>query len=88
MTEAWIIVRKERHIDDKYWVCLSKDDAINLALEITTYWQKQYELSSDDINNTLYEGLVFSAIAEDAFRVFVQPQKILLAGESTEQSNY
>ena len=82
MIQAWLVVREEKHIDDKYWVFLRKEDALKVAESVTKFWCDKY--SSGEIDTTLYEDLIFHHNQEDAFRVFVQPQMIRDAGE-TEQ---
>ena len=79
MQQAWIVVREERHIDPRFWVCLERDDALRIASDVTAYWMQQYE--PEEVNRQMYENQIFHCQAEDAFRVYVEPQNILSAGE-------
>ena len=81
MIDAWIVTREEKHVDDCYWVCLQKDDALKIAADVTNYWRAQYEPEADSIDETLYEDQLFHFDAEDCFRVTVQPQAIREPGE-------
>jgi len=38
MKDGFIVVRKEKHLDDKYWVCEDKIDALRIASDVTDYW--------------------------------------------------
>lgn len=82
MLDAWIVTREEKHVDDRHWVCLDKNDALKIAADVTAYWSDQYE--PDSIDETLYEDQIFHFDAEDAFRVVVQPQLIRQPGESAD----
>lgn len=79
MIEAWIVSREEKHIDDRFWVCLTKADALKIAADVTAYWKNAYE--PEEVDETLYEDQVFHFDADDAFRVVVQPQQIREPGE-------
>lgn len=81
MINAWIVVRQEQHIEDKYWLCLERDDALGIASDVTEYWREKYKLDADEVDETLYADLIFNYNAEDAFRVFAQPQQIRERGE-------
>jgi len=35
MKDAWIVVREEKHLDDKFWICLHREDALRIAKEVT-----------------------------------------------------
>ncbi len=84
MIDGFIVVREERHIDDKHWVCHELDDALKIANDVCDYWKNQYEVGSGDgcVDETLYEGLLFHFSAEEAFRVHVEPVEIRAAGEN------
>jgi hypothetical protein len=82
MKAAFIVVREERHIDPKYWVCIDKDDAINIASAVGEYWSRKYCPDEVDIDRTLYEDLIFNVYVEDAYRIFVKPITIRDTGES------
>lgn len=79
MIAAWIVIREEKHLDDRFWVCLTKEDALTIAADVTAYWRAEYEPKA--VDETLYEGQVFHFDAEDGFRVVVQPQSIREPGE-------
>ena len=80
MISAWIVVRQEKHIDDRFWVCLSSDDALRIATDVTAYWKSHYLINEAD--ETLYEDQIYHFDAEDSFHVYVQPQKIREVGEA------
>jgi hypothetical protein len=42
MIEAYLVVREEKHIDDKHWVCLSREDALRIARDVVAHWSKRY----------------------------------------------
>ncbi len=79
MKNAWIVIRYEKHIDDRFWVCLQKDDALKIAADVTAYWKTKYE--PEEVDETLYEDQIFHFDAEDMFRVVVQPQEVRETGE-------
>jgi hypothetical protein len=81
MTDAWIVVRQEKHIDERYWVCVSKEDALKIAADVVAYWTAGYHPDPDCVDTTLYDDQLFHVDAEDAFRVVVQPQQIRDVGE-------
>jgi hypothetical protein len=86
MISAWIVVREERHLDDKFWVCLELDDAIKIANDVTSYWIEKYQPDADLIDDALYENQKFHYDAEDMFRVMVMPQTIRESGETADIS--
>lgn len=79
MQQAWIVVREEKHIDTKFWVCLERDDALRIAEAVTDYWVKRYKPST--VYVALYDNQIFHCQDEENFRVYVVPQNILSAGE-------
>ena len=79
MIDAWIVIREEKHNDDRFWVCLTKDDALKIAADVTAYWVAQY--APEEADETLYADQVFHFDAEDSFCVYVQPQIIRERGE-------
>lgn len=81
MIEAWIVVREEKHVSDKFWVCFDREDALKIATDVTAYWRNGYDPQTDEIDETCYEDLIFHYDAEDQFRVYVQPQQIRERGE-------
>jgi hypothetical protein len=82
MIDGWIVVREEKHIDMKFWVCLNKDDALKIANDVTNYWKEKYDPNPEDVDTELYESLIFNFNADDMFWVYVQPQKINEIGEA------
>ena len=76
MLEAWIVVRKEHHIDDKYWICMVREDAIEIAKEVSAYWVKEYEPEPVDIYTELLVDQIFCTDVDEAFTVDVCPQVI------------
>jgi len=89
MISAWIVVREEKHVDDRFWVCLNKDDALQIARDVTAYCMGLYsedERMKLDVDEELYgdseaERLVFNCTVDDGFSVYVQPQQIREPGE-------
>ena len=86
MKNAWLVVREERHIDPKHWVCLEQADALKIANDVTAYWKKACRPNPKNVDRTLYETQVFHFDAEEAFRVYVQPIQIREPGEVEPQS--
>jgi hypothetical protein len=81
MKTGWIIVREESHVDDKYWICEEKEDALKIARDVSAYWLKEYEPEKEDIDIELYGNLIFNTSTEDGFSVHVSPQTIRSTGE-------
>ena len=81
MKPGWIVVREEKHIDKRFWVCVNKEDALAIARDVTEYWKKVYSPNPDLIDEILYEDLLFNYNAEEKFWVYVKPQAILQEGE-------
>lgn len=71
---GFIVVRKESHIDDKYWVFDNAEEALKVAEDVSNYWLKEY--GDGEIDRTLYEGMLFNLDMDDSFSVTVLPQKI------------
>ena len=69
--QAYIVIRKEKHIADKFWVCEEKADALKIAGDVADYWMNEYQPEETDRTN--YGDLLFHCHAEDAFRVSVEP---------------
>jgi hypothetical protein len=86
MLNGFIVVREESHIEPKYWVCLTLEDAMEIARAVTDYWINQYSPYSPYttfIDTKCYENQLFNYNAEELFRVFVQPQQIREPGETS-----
>ena len=81
MREAWIVVRSEKHFDDKYWVCCTKDDALRIAQDVTAYWRSEYYNQDRDIDEELHSDLVYHYDMEDCFRVHVEPVSLYEPGD-------
>ena len=79
MIGSWIVVRKEKHIDDRFWICLNKDDALKIAFDVSEYWKAKY--NTEAVDEDLYGDQLFNYDAEDSFRVYVKPQQIRESGE-------
>jgi hypothetical protein len=81
MIEAWIVVREEKHVDDKFWVCIDREDTLKIAKDVTEYWKTQYDPQLDEIDETCYGNTIFNYNAEGMFWVYVRPQQIRERGE-------
>ena len=81
MKDGFIVVRKEKHLDDKYWVCEDKIDALRIASDVTDYWMDKYLLSDPDVEMQSYDDQIFRRAKENSFCVTVAPQKIRSTGE-------
>jgi hypothetical protein len=79
MIKSWLVVRKEKHVDDKYWVCLQKDDALAIAGDVSAYWQKQYPLRASDTE--CFGNMTFRCAREECFDVTVFPINVRESGE-------
>jgi len=80
---AWLVIRSEKHVDDKYWVSTGLDDALDIAADVTRYWLTEYDDVikangglDEVVDKTCYGDLEYHCDAEDLFRVAVQPVKI------------
>lgn len=84
MIPAWLVVRKERHVDDRFWVCLSREDALIIARDVAAYWRAYYEPSPEDLDTNLYETLIFNENADcsDRYWVYAMPIMAREAGET------
>lgn len=82
MTQGWIVVREEKHIDDRFWVCLHLEDALRIAADVVKYWLSEYEIAETAVERQCYGEEIFHCESEDGFRVYVIPQTILAAGEN------
>lgn len=87
---GWIVVREERHIDDKFWVCLTREDAVRVAAAVAQEWRDQCGVvpGAPGLDETCYGDQVFHCDVEDCFRVYAQPQSILEAGEAHEPERW
>jgi hypothetical protein len=83
MIDAWMVTRKEKHIDDRFWVCFQKDDALKIAADVIAYWREKYEPGPDQIDEMLYGDQALHFDAEDCFSVVVHAQVVREPGEVT-----
>lgn len=82
MINAYIVVRKQKNVDNKYIVCLNKEDALKIALEISNYWIEFYrDLEKDDIDYNCYGRSIYNCYTAELFSVDVMPQEIKESGE-------
>lgn len=85
MKTAWIVVREEKHIDPKFWVCTEQADALKIATDVTNYWRQEYAAAINEgyeCSEELHELQVFNFDVEDLFRVYVEPVDFREAGET------
>lgn len=87
MIEAWLVVRKEKHVDDKYWVCFEREDALAIAKDVAAYWKKNYKLEDGDVNTKLFSNLVFQEAGYEGelYTVTVEPILLRQKGETWKQ---
>lgn len=83
MKTGWIVIRTEKHVDDKYWVCMKRKDALAIAKDVAEYWRSQYPHFR--VDRTRYGEAIFSRMAEEYFHVYVIPQVIREDGEIAPQ---
>ena len=81
MIDAWLVVREEKHVDMKFWVCLNRDDAIKIAQDVTIYWVEKYRNLNPEVDAVCLDDRIYSFNAEDCFHVYVDPVKIREEGE-------
>lgn len=86
MKTGWLVVSKERHIDDSYTVCLDKNLAIEVAKKITQKWIDVYSTDGRDgrdVDTKAYGHLIYSYAMEGCFSVTIEEISILEnAGEA------
>jgi hypothetical protein len=84
--DGWIVVREERHIEPKFWICFDRADALKIAADVIAYWSEQYEqiIAEGPADTELYGDQILHFDLEDAFYVRVQPQQVRAPGD-TEQ---
>jgi hypothetical protein len=81
MLTAWIVVREEKHVDPKFWVCLEKEDALKIANDVHNYWQEEYGFTYDDCEEIETEDGIFLRWYDDSFSVYVEEIKVREPGE-------
>lgn len=81
MKNAFIVVRDETRIDRRYWVCISKDDAFRIALDVVEYWKGKYPWWNEEFYSDTNEERLFEFLVPDAFSVTVHPITINEPGE-------
>jgi hypothetical protein len=79
MREGYIVVREEKHIDDRFWVCEAREDALALAEALVNHWAAEYD--DEALHDEYFLDAVFSRGVEDRFCVYVIPQAIFEPGE-------
>lgn len=87
MINAFIVLREEKHVDIKTWVCLAREDALKIARDVTDYWVEKYGVDladKDGYDTTLYGDQLFHFQAEE-FYVWVIPQDIREPGETAQE---
>ena len=89
MTPAWIVVRTESHVEDRYWVFERKEDAIFVAKAFVAYWAEKYgPARAGCVDTGLYETLAYHVNMENAFRVYVQPIFVRSPGEIQKEESH
>lgn len=80
MIDGFVVVRVEKHIDDKFWVFKRYFKALKVAEDVVAYWNKEYGVGEDgdttEVDNDLYGDHLFNHVVEDGFHVCIQPQQI------------
>ncbi len=74
MIAGYLVIREQRNIDPKYWVCLDRADALIIAGDVTNYWKKQYD--DGELDNECDDEEIYRYIQEDCFSVIVRTIKI------------
>lgn len=88
MIDAYLVTRKEHHIDDGIWICLDKDDAILIANDVVKYWMSDFNEDDDlEIDRECYGDSIFSTSiswyeGDHIVTVKVSPIKIREKGET------
>jgi hypothetical protein len=82
MLTAFIVIREEKHIDPKYWVCLVRRDALKIARDVTDYWIDHYQPEPEYVDTKLYADQIFNYNCDGAFHVSVESLEIREAGET------
>ena len=82
MINAWATTLKERHGDNKVWVCLVADDAVQIAKNLTSRWLAHYSAREEQLETQLYGDCIYYCYLDDAFSVSVGPTKIRESGEN------
>lgn len=79
MISAYIVVRKEKHVDDRYVVTMDLDDALAIAKSMSDYWSNEY--GNNELDAACYGDAIYSVLEDDAFSVQVFPIQIREKGE-------
>ena len=73
MINAWIVVRSQKDIGNRHWVCLKKEDA---RRDVADYWISQYEVNDEDLWTELYCEHIFMCCEEGLFTVKVSLKRL------------
>lgn len=83
MDPGWLIIRKHKALNDKFLVCLEREDALRIAKDMVKYWRAQYNWI--DYNDYLDERLdghyIFKHLLTEEFSVTVEPVDIREPGD-------
>lgn len=88
MNDAFIVVRKAKNLEDKYWVCFGYTDSIKIANDVTQYWKDICEQEDAIIHHAklskISSDLLFHCgeVKHNIFSVIVKRQKINELGEN------
>ena len=75
MTTLFLLIQKEKHIDNSYKLFDNFKQAEQIAQEITAYWIEQYALNNLHIDRQLYGNNLYSAIenGQSLFSINILP---------------
>lgn len=76
MIKAYILVRKEQHIDDKIIVSTNKEVLFGIADKMVNYWCDKYNVKLEELETKLFIPCIFNN-HHDYFSVTIEPIKIL-----------
>lgn len=86
MKAVYLIVRKEKHIDDKYWLCKVKKDALTIAEEVADFWLSHYtEENNEIVTEPVSDQIFYRGTANEGFEVFVKPINLRESGQTDEK---
>ena len=81
MRDGYIVVREEKHLEPKFWVCECLSDAQIIFVDVSTYWIGEY--SGQVLDFEACGDTVLQAQTEDeGFNVYVAKQAIRAKGET------
>lgn len=85
MLTGWLVIREEKHVDPRYWVCIDKEDALKIASGVAHYWWTKYGPDPDEVDTNLYADQIFNIDVEECYRIQVFPQRIRELGETDQE---